>query len=160
VVLALTLWACSSSGGVDDSAPPVVSSGVPVFSDLSWSCSTEDDTWTFAAEASAWTAGAELSLALDPSYVEEHSLASQESAADGSWDRLSRTLDVVADPRDQGRNDSTALLCDAGTQAALALRVVLLAPDSGDPADCRVAGAELDWLALGYDACTERWETE
>jgi hypothetical protein len=99
-------------------------------------------------------------MTVDGLYVEEHQVQSQESAADGSWDRLARELDVVADPRDQVRNSSTALLCDTATQAGLALRVALLAAETGDEADCRTAGPSVDFEALGYDACETRWETE
>ncbi len=160
-MLALLIGACTSTGGVEDSsASPMVSSDLPAFADLAWSCSAEDDTWDFTAESTAWTAGADLVLTLDGLYVEEHQLQSKESAPDGSWDRLARELDVVADPRDQNRNSTTALLCDSTTQASLALRVALLTPETGEEADCRVAGAELDFEALGYDACLTRWETE
>jgi hypothetical protein len=159
-MLAWITWACIATGGADDSASPAVDLAAPSFLALGWVCSAEDDTWTFSAEASAWTAGAELGLSLDGSYIEEHDLKSQESAADGSWDRLGVTLIIVADPRDQARSVSTAYLCDQPTQTDLALRMALLAPDSAEEADCRVTGAALDWESLGYAACQTRWETE
>lgn len=157
-MLAWALWACTSSGGVDDSAPPLVSLDDPTLAELSWSCSAEEDLWTFDASATAWTAGATLALSVDGAYVEQHGLASVASAADGSWDRLALALDVVADPRDQARDRSTALLCDAATRDGLALRLALLTPDTQDEADCHVAGAERDWEALGFDPCGSRWD--
>ncbi len=159
-MLAWVTWACISTGNVDDSASSAVSSALPTFSDLGWSCSAEDDTWTFSAEATAWTAGADLALSLDATYIEEHAMASEKAADDGSWDQLVLELDIVADPRDQARNNTTAFLCDTNTEASLALRVALLTPDTAEEADCRIAGGELDWQALGYDSCETRWETE
>ena len=159
-MIAWFIWACLTSSPEDDSGATEVRLSTPTFEALSWDCSTETDRWDLAARASSWTSGALLVWTVDAVYVEEHDLSSTESAGDGTWDELDLKLTIVADPRDTARNSATAFLCDAPNQEGLGLRVALLAPETEAEADCRTAGAEVDFEGLGYDACPDRWERE
>jgi len=59
----------------------------------------------------------------------------------------------VADPRNQSKSSSTALLCDSPTRAALRGWLIVLDPETDETIDCRTWGETYDWEGAGYDAC-------
>ena len=119
-------------------------------------CSADDDAWVIQVDTVGWTAGGELAWTADGVYLEEHALVSDEADFSGAWDRLLLQLNVVADPRDQSRNSSTALLCDAPTREALRGWLVIYDPDTEEPVDCRTWGDTYSWEAAGYAPCEIR----
>lgn len=63
----------------------------------------------------------------------------------------------MADPRDVVEGKSSAWLCDARTEEAMAWRVVVFEPETGEKADCATWGVEIDWNAVaGYSECDHR----
>jgi len=120
---------------------------------LSVSCSADQDEWTVQVDTVGWTAGGELVWTADGQYLEEHSIVSDEADSSGAWDLLLLELNVVADPRDQSRSSSTALLCDPPTRETLRGLLVILDPETEAAIDCRTWGAPFGWEAAGYSPC-------
>lgn len=116
-------------------------------------CSAEDDAWTIQVDTVGWTAGGEMVWTADGVYLEEHNIISDEADADGAWDLLLLELSVVADPRNQSKSSSTALLCDTPTREALRGWLIILDPETEEAIDCRTWGEPYDWEAAGYDPC-------
>lgn len=134
----------------------------PEITDLSWSCSVDEETWTFAVDTAGWTANGTLYLAQATDYVESHTIRSQEAAADGSADHLELELAIEPDWREVTSGSSTAFACNASTEAALCFRVVVYTPGTEEVSDCRSGGADPTLFdeVEGIPACDEVWTGE
>ncbi|HJN73961.1 MAG TPA: hypothetical protein QGF58_08525 [Myxococcota bacterium] len=141
----------------DDSAGAFSYEGPTTITSLEGGCSVEDDTWSLVVETEGWTSGGLWSLTADAHRVEAHEIESVEAAADGAWDRLELSLDIVADPRDAEEGKTSAWLCDGSTEANMAWRVMVSDPETGEKTDCATWGAEIDWNAIAsYSECDHR----
>lgn len=150
----LGLLACFSVPKPDADSALVPFAGATELDWVEADCDADEDQWTVTVRTIGWTSGGLLSMSADGHTVEAHDLESAAAAPDGSWDSLKLELDIVGDPRDAEPGKSTAWLCDQDTLEAMAWRVVVYDPSTGEKADCAVWGAELDWNAVaGYSAC-------
>ncbi len=123
------------SGETADSDP---ARETPAITALTWACDAAEPSWSFEVEASAWTGGGTLWMAKDAGRVERHKIPSVSAEADGSGDRLSLTLSVVADWRYQTSGASTAWRC--ADQELLSYQIAVYTSDGDDRADCRTWG--------------------
>ncbi len=132
----------------------------PSIEEIWYDCSVDEDQWSFYVYTTGWTANGSLLMAMDQDYVEEHTIKSQEAAADGSYDYLGLTLNIEADWRNVYSGSSTAFLCNESTLNALSYRLVVYTPGTQDQADCRSWGAD-PWLFDSVEdapACDAIWE--
>ena len=136
----LVLIGCIEPGGGEVGEP--LYSGVPHITDLSWSCSVDEETWSFEVLTDAWTANGNVYLAQTAAYLERHPLSSIEAAADGTSDRLVAEVDIVADWRDAAPGSGSAFACNDTTEATLDFRVVVYVPGTSDEGDCRTWGPD------------------
>lgn len=133
------LLACSGTGRtVAEDAGPFFD-GSPLITEVSWGCDVEASEWTFTVLTEHWTGGGRLFIARDVDTIEEHRVRSVGAQADGSADKLSLSLDVVADWRDAVAGSSTQWRCD--DLDALSFLVSIFTPDGSQRADCRTWGA-------------------
>ena len=134
------MLACSSSPhtGTEDAGP--FYDGSPLITELSWGCTLEDSEWAFTVLTEHWTGGGRVFMARDVDSIEEHRIRSVGAQADGSADKLSLSLDIVADWRDAVAGASTQWRCD--DLASLSFLVTIFTPDGSQRADCRTWGAD------------------
>lgn len=114
-------------------------SGPPSISALTWSCDSGAATWKFQVDTAGWTGGGALWMAEDATRVERHGLSSVSAASDGSTDRLTTSLSVVADWRYAVEGSSTVWRC--AEQEQISFLAVVYTRDGADRADCRTWGA-------------------
>ena len=152
--------ACVSSDERDPGT--VLHDTPPTITGIQYSCSVDEEKWIFQVTTDAWTANGTLYLAATSDYVEQHSLQSEEAAADGSSDLLTLSLSIVADWRDVSASSSTAFLCNSTTEAAICWRIFVYTPGTGDVSDCASGGYEPTWFDDMDDipTCDTRWETD
>lgn len=141
-LLACLLVACAPRGQAPEDTAGV-GAAVPVLTSVTVDCDDHDATWAFAATTDAWTGNGQVVMSVDGAYVEKHPLDSVEAAADGSADRLSLDLEVIADWRDVSVGSSTAFNCDTPELSGV-LRVYTR--DTGAVADC-----------VAFGEAPERW---
>ena len=134
------LLACSGSqrDALEETGPFYDAS--PLITDVSWGCDVEASEWTFSVLTEHWTGGGRTFMARDVDTIEEHRVLSVGAQADGSADKLSLSLDIVADWRDAVDGTSTQWRCD--DLASLSFMVTILTPDGSQRADCRAWGAD------------------
>lgn len=98
-------------------------------------------------DTAGWTGGGALWMAKTSDHVERHGLPSVSAAADGSTDRLSLSLAVVADWRYVAEGSSTVFRC--AEQEQVSFDLVIYTSDGSERTDCRAWGADPDlWSEL------------
>lgn len=112
----------------------------PLITSVTLSCDAADAAWSLEVLADAWTGGGNLWMARDTSRVERHRVPSVAAEADGSGDRLSLGLTVVADWRYQVSGSSTAWRCADAEE--LSFLVAIYTTDGDGRADCRTWGRD------------------
>lgn len=104
-------------------------------------CDPDRGRWIAEMTTTSWTGGGLVWLTVDGSYVERHFIRSVEAAADGSEDRLTLRLDIVADWRAATAGTSTAFRCVEEVSWRFVVNDL-----SGDVADCVSAGTDPEHL--------------
>ncbi len=117
----------------------------PTITSTTVACDVDAADWTFTVATDAWTGNGMLYLSADGEYVEQHTLPSTSAPADGTSDKLVRTLSIVATWRDAVANSSTAFGCATPDLAGI---VNVSARDGSAVTDC---------VAFGVDP--QRWQT-
>lgn len=117
----------------------------PEIQEFEGSCSVQDGLWSFEVRTLGWTGNGHLYWAMNADYVEKHVLSSIEAASDGSSDRLSLELGIVADWRNAESNSSTSFQCRESTIDTLQMRLVVY-DSSGATADCRSLGTDPEFF--------------
>lgn len=150
---ALWLWGALGLGCTPTPTPATgedsgsISAIAPSITALTWSCDGAAAEWSFQVDTAGWTGGGALWMAKDADRVERHGLASVSAAADGSTDRLSLSLGVVADWRYASEGSSTAFRCSE--QDIVTFDLVVYTRDGSERSDCRAWGADPElWARL------------
>ncbi len=151
----LLLLACQSAS--PSPVPDEKSPGPPSIVAASYACNSLTARWTFLVDTDAWTGNGQVVLSDDGNYIEVHPLRSLEAAADGSSDRLTLELGVVADWRDVSPGSSTAFNCN---EPGLAGLIRIFATDGQTPTDCRIFGEDR-WASWNFNySCTTPLEED
>ncbi len=112
-------------------------------------CDLDNAKWSFDVTTAGWSGGGEVLMSRDGDYLEIHHMPSVEATRDGTADRLSLTLSVLADWRDVTPGSSTIFNCAEPGLAGL-LRV--FHRDGEEVAGC---------AAFGVDATIwQTWRTD
>lgn len=146
----LILWLACAPG----SPAPVAELPTPSIDRLALRCERDSQSWTLELDTVGWVDGATWWIAPPEMPIEAHRLRSNSAAGDGSWERLSLSLEQLADPRLQVDNSSTTALCP---EERTAMRLAIVDPTTGEVSACALWGGSLDWEAQGLtEACEIR----
>jgi hypothetical protein len=151
----LLVLACQSTS--PSTSPDEKDLGPPSIVAASYSCDSPSARWSFLVDTDAWTGNGQVVLSDDGDYIEVHPLRSLEAAADGSSDRLTLALGVVADWRDVSLGSTTAFNC---SEPGLAGLIRIFATDGQTPTDCRIFGEDR-WASWNFNySCTTPLEKD